>query len=68
LTDKSNNNSTKSKPTNGKSTISKQPNLESNLDTSKNLELEPQAVMETEEQEPIRIFNFVDSEGKSTSF
>ena len=43
-------------------------NVESNADTSKNLELDPQVVIETEDQEPIRIFQFVDSEGKNTSF
>ncbi len=45
-----------------------QTNVESDADTSKNLELDPQVVIETEDQEPIRIFQFVDSEGKNTSF
>ena len=45
-----------------------QTNVESNADTSKNLELEPQVAIETDDQEPIRIFQFVDSEGNNTSF
>ena len=53
---------------NSKLTNSKQTLAESNPDISKNLELDPQLVIETEDQEPIRIFKFVDSEGKNTSF
>lgn len=46
----------------------KQAKMESNSELSSHQDLEPQVEIDAEQEEPIKIYKFVDSEGKNTQF
>jgi hypothetical protein len=45
-----------------------QPKIESRPNLLNNQDLEPQVVIDTSQEEPIKLYKFVDSDGKDTSF